>query len=175
MFSGKRTAASNRARSRVIHCLLLRSILFLRPSFLSCLLRSHYVSGVTKQAILPPPHYLLHDGAIHPRSIYYFHACIGRVLRVYCWRTREGSTSSHHAAAANESIDIANAWPWTEWSQLFLGHVGQTAALASENGQGLGCGLVLTATRLDTASVLAPACTQQQGNTHTRGTYRYSV
>ena len=54
-------------------------------------------------------------------------------------------------------------------------HVGQTGALASETGQGLGCGLVFTATRLSTASVLAPACTQQQGNTHNRATYRYSV
>ena len=48
-----------------------------------------------------------------------------------------------------------------------LDHVGQTGALASETGQGLGRGLVLTAARLGTASVLALASTQSQGNTNT--------
>ena len=56
-----------------------------------------------------------------------------------------------------------------------LDHVGQTGPLASETGQGLGRGLVLTAARLGTASVLALASTQSQGNTNNRGTYRYSV
>ena len=118
-------------------------------------------------------------GGISPRSIFCVFFLYRKSLNgILLANTRWEQSIGRQHTTAKESIDIAsNAGPWTEWPQLFR-YPCRADWRPCFRGRARVRGVVACfqqQRRHSTVSMLAPASTQQQGNTHNRGTYRYSV
>ena len=90
------------------------------------------------------------------------------------WRTRKRTVDRKHTPAKGCIVMVYDAGRWTEWPRLFR-FPRRADWHPCFGSRARGVAWFQQQPRHSTVSMLAPASTQQQGNTNNRGTYRCSL